>query len=164
MLLRGSCFWLTRWRKALRSDQSMIISMAAKLPGRAQALQLALSGRLPRTDSLRHLRVREDHTRVALQGRNVTLREVSGALRRNQQENGLSHQSIDAVIGQLLFVVESFIDRHNQLRNRPQPREVRIIGKKLEKMVRRLNRAHVIFVYYFFGVEQRFVEFQQCAM
>jgi hypothetical protein len=68
---------------------------------------------LPRTDSLRHLRVREDHTRVALQGRNVMLGEVSGALRRNQEENGLSHQRVDAVIRQRLLFVESFIDRDN---------------------------------------------------
>lgn len=77
------------------------------------APQWALSVRLPRTDPLRHLRVREYHTRVALQGRDVALREVSGALRRNQQENGLSHQSVDAIVRQRLLFVESFIDRHN---------------------------------------------------
>jgi hypothetical protein len=50
---------------------------------RDSAPQWALSVRLPRTDPLRHLRVRENHTRVALQSRNVTLGEFSGALRRN---------------------------------------------------------------------------------
>ena len=61
----------------------------------------------------------KDHTRITLQGGDVALAEFPAALCRHQQENRLVHDRVDIGVRQRLFGVEGFVDRDDQLRDRP---------------------------------------------
>jgi len=103
----------------------------------------------------------ENHSRVALQSRHVTLAKVAGAFCRDQEKNGLVYQGVNTVACQGFLGVESFIDSNDQLGYRSQPGEPRITGKKLKKMMRRVDGADVGLVNRAFGFDQYLVQIEQ---
>lgn len=116
---------------------------------------------------LRRLSVGQHHARVALQGGDVAIAELTAVLSWDQQEHRLAHDRVDAGMGERLSLVESFIDGDDQLGNRPQPGEPGITGEKLKEMIRRANRFDFFFIDRTLGLkqnpvqaEQRIVQFQ----
>jgi len=107
--------------------------------------------------------VRHHHIRVALQRVEVVARKTFARLGRNEQRGSLLDERGCGFIRQRSFRsgIERLVHRHNELRERMQPREPRIVREQLQEMVRGGNRPDVLLVAHALGIHQRLVQLKQ---
>ena len=90
-------------------------------------------------------------------------RKTFARLGGHQQFAGPFHQRRRQLAGQrrFRFCIKRLVHRHDELRERMQPREPRVVRQQLEKMIRRRNGAEVLLVADALGIHQRLVQRQQ---
>jgi len=81
--------------------------------------------------------------------------------RRDKHLPGLFYQGVSAGRRQRLFPVQRLIHGDDELGQRVQPREPRVLGKEFEKMVGRWNRADGLLVADALRIHQRLVQIEQ---